>query len=571
MHSIEYFAENFGRAFYEHEWRGRRVPAPGGLSIEEAYAVQDRVAAWRVARGEEVAGYKVGCTSEAIRGQFGLASPICGRLFRPHLHADGVVLDWRAYAGCAIEPEMVLTIGTDLAGEDLSDAQLRAAIASVGVGIELHHYRFWFEPPTSQELICSGGIHAGLVIGAASVAPEDVSFERERFSVRCDGQLVSSAPASEIMGGPLHSLRWLVTFLTRRGMALKKGSLVIPGSPVGLVRIERDMELTVEIDGVGSATARFAAPSATGDSHPSPSALLLYDWLAMREDLPSSAADAVIGFGHFDLGIPRRCAEIVRQGLAQHVVFTGGIGAGTADLGRSEADAFREVLLKEAPGLADRVVVENRSTNTAENIRFTEDLLRRDHPALAFGEGIRSVLLVATPCRQRRVRQTWEKLRPDVPAHNAPPPITCEQMAALYAAKGQSFTAQLLGEWERLRDYPARGWIVDSPIPPEIDAAAKALRGESEWVPLPEAMKPKTHILLMLLSIAGILGGIALIEINPLTSHSAIFGRNLMIYLPLLFAAFLNLVALVVTLVGRRERWGAYPSVSCIAATSSSR
>ena len=258
MSIIETFAEDFDRAFSEHAWRGRRELAPASLSIAEAYAVQDRVAAGRVARGEEVAGWKVGCTSAAIRAQFGLASPICGRLFRPHLHADGAALDWRAYAGCAIEPETVLTIGAHLRGEELSEAQLRVAIASVGVGIELHHYRFWFDPPTSQELICSGGLHAGLVIGAASVAPDGLSFGHETFSVRCDGRLVSTAPASEIMGGPLHSLRWLVGFLTRRGMSLQKGSLVIPGSPVGLVRIERDCELRVEIEGIGAATALFA-------------------------------------------------------------------------------------------------------------------------------------------------------------------------------------------------------------------------------------------------------------------------------------------------------------------------
>ncbi|MCC6353334.1 MAG: hypothetical protein IT577_05570 [Verrucomicrobiae bacterium] len=46
----------------------------------------------------------------------------------------------------------------------------------------------------------------------------------------------------------------------------------------------------------------------------------------------------------------------------------------------------------------------------------------------------------------------------------------------------------------------------------------------------------------MPLSIAGILGGIAPIELDPPTSHSAIFGRNLMIYLPLL-------------VVSRRRSW----------------
>ena len=119
----------------------------------------------RVDRGEDVVGFKVGCTSQAIRSQFGLQEPISGRLFSPYIYEEGVHLDWRDYIHCAIEPEMVLKIGKDLANEALSDDQLMDAIEYVSPGIEIHHFKFWFSPPSSQELICSGGIHAGLVIG----------------------------------------------------------------------------------------------------------------------------------------------------------------------------------------------------------------------------------------------------------------------------------------------------------------------------------------------------------------------------------------------------------------------
>ena len=59
------------------------------------------------------------------------------------------------------------------------------------------------------------------------------------------------------MGGPIHSLRWLVDSLTRRGLCLKKGSLVIPGSPVELVCIDQDTELSVEIEDVGIVVSYF--------------------------------------------------------------------------------------------------------------------------------------------------------------------------------------------------------------------------------------------------------------------------------------------------------------------------
>jgi hypothetical protein len=198
----------------------------------------------------------------------------------------------------------------------------------------------------------------------------------------------------------------------------------------------------------------------------------LFHWLAVEDTPPAEPCDAVIGFGHFDLAIPRRCAELVNAGRAARLIFTGGIGAGTADLGMPEADASLAALAEEHPDLAENAVVENRSTNTGENIRFTHELLLRAHPALAFGHGIRSVLLVATPCRQRRVWLTWRELFPDIPASNAPAPARYDSLAALYASKGEDIRRQMLGEYQRLRDYPAKGWIVGEPIPAAIHAAA---------------------------------------------------------------------------------------------------
>jgi 2-keto-4-pentenoate hydratase len=257
MKHIPLLANKFIHAFYNREWRGELEPNIDSLSIAQAYEVQDLVAEMRTQRGEEVVGYKVGCTSEAIRTQFGISEPISGRLFQPHIHANNSKINWTDYVNCAIEPEMVLTIGEDLAGVSLSDDRLIEAIAYVSPGIELHNYRFWIDPPSLQELICSGGIHAGLVIGDATNCAKKLTFINEGFSVYKNGQLITEGPASEIMRGPIHSLRWLVESLTRRGLSLKKGSLVIPGSPVELVRIERDCELRVDIEGVGSTLTHF--------------------------------------------------------------------------------------------------------------------------------------------------------------------------------------------------------------------------------------------------------------------------------------------------------------------------
>lgn len=152
---------------------------------------------------------------------------------------------------------MVLKIGKDLEGTDLSDEEFIHAIDYVSLGVEIHEYNFWINPPTIQELICSGGIHTGLIIGDQRISPVDLQFKDEVFTVYQDKSLITSAPSSEIMGGPLHALRWLVNLLADRGLVLEKGHLVIPGSPVELVSINEDTELEVVIDHIGSMAVSF--------------------------------------------------------------------------------------------------------------------------------------------------------------------------------------------------------------------------------------------------------------------------------------------------------------------------
>ena len=94
-------------------------------------------------------------------------------------------------------------------------------------------------------------------MGEKKVSPRDLSFKNDIFSVYQDHKLIASAPALEIMGGPLNSLRWLVNSLSSLGEILKEGSLVIPGSPTELISVTHDCDVEVVIQNVGRASVTF--------------------------------------------------------------------------------------------------------------------------------------------------------------------------------------------------------------------------------------------------------------------------------------------------------------------------
>jgi len=249
-------AEMLG-VFRDHRLERHTDHAIADLTIGQAYRVQEAVVAQRVADGERHVGWKVGCTSRGVQAQFGLTEQINGHLMAPHVHDSGAVLHLGDYVDCAIEPEFVLHMATELEGHDLPDATLRSAIGAVSAGIEVHNYRFFHGCATSQELIASNGIHAAAVVGGERAALGDVDLALEGVGVWRNGELVDSGIGAEIMGGPLESLRWLVGHLTDRGRRLEAGALVIPGSPVGLIRVGPDDHIETRFARFGRCEATF--------------------------------------------------------------------------------------------------------------------------------------------------------------------------------------------------------------------------------------------------------------------------------------------------------------------------
>lgn len=201
-------------------------------------------------------------------------------------------------------------------------------------------------------------------------------------------------------------------------------------------------------------------------------------YLAETDPLPTEPADAVIGFGMFDLKLPRFCGDLLARGLAGRIIFTGGIGAGTGNLGGPEATVWDQELARSHPEVPkSQIIIENQSTNTAENITFTAQLLERDLPEFAFGRGLRTAIVVASPSRLRRVRQTLRQLQPGLTViRQLPQDITLAAEQRVYEQNGINYLTHLVGELDRLLTYPARGWIAGEPLPNRIANALVVLQ-----------------------------------------------------------------------------------------------
>jgi uncharacterized SAM-binding protein YcdF (DUF218 family) len=193
-------------------------------------------------------------------------------------------------------------------------------------------------------------------------------------------------------------------------------------------------------------------------------ARVLWDWHSAHEE--PGPADAALGLGSYDVRVADRCVELFRAGLVRVVCFSGGVGNFThGRFPRGEAHAFAERAL--ALGLpAAALIIEPEARNTAENIS-------RSRPLLA-AHGVQRLILVAKPNMLLRAHATCAVQWPEVAAQRAAPRLRFPEDRDPTRSLAD-LVHELVGDAERVRTYPARGWQRAVPIPPAVAAAVREL------------------------------------------------------------------------------------------------
>ena len=224
-----------------HDYQ-RRTPgtyfaeARDWLTLDEAYAVQMKVARLRCDAGDAVVGYKVGCIGSGVVEQFGMSGPIHARLFRSEIRNSGERLQYNAYANLAIEGEMAVRIGPN------------GGIDAAFPVIELHHFVFRGPRKTLAELVANNGINAGAVISShRTLMLEDWTTART-LCVVVNGVTIDAGALWAMRGGAAEAIEWLRDDLGRFGASLKPGDLVLAGTPLGLNPVKAGDHVIVLVD-----------------------------------------------------------------------------------------------------------------------------------------------------------------------------------------------------------------------------------------------------------------------------------------------------------------------------------
>ena len=193
---------------------------------------------------------------------------------------------------------------------------------------------------------------------------------------------------------------------------------------------------------------------------------VIWDFLCLNRE--PQKADVIVGFGNFNTDIARRAAELYHQGYAPKILFTGGLGRNTKSLfPEPEAVKFARVAMECGVPEAD-IILEDKSTNTKENIDFMREIFEKQ------GIPHDHVLGVHQPFMERRICAALGVYWPELNFSVTSPQVTIPEYLRRAAEQGMTENASvsvIVGDFQRMDLYAKLGYQVPQEIPEEAWAA----------------------------------------------------------------------------------------------------
>lgn len=193
----------------------------------------------RVAAGEPPLGWKVGFGTPEAFDKLNTSAPLVGFLLRSALVPSGSHYSLDDFGRAALEPEVAVRVGPD------------GAPAALGPAFEIADV----EPTDDVERILAGDIfQRGVVLGPMV---DRTSLETASALVSVNGEQVSVADPEALPGALVDVVAHVSDLLPEFGEQLRPGDVVITGSIVPPLQVERGDGVEYELEGIGSVSISF--------------------------------------------------------------------------------------------------------------------------------------------------------------------------------------------------------------------------------------------------------------------------------------------------------------------------
>ena len=227
------------------------------ITTSDAYRVQQRLNARRVAAGETIIGKKIGVTSKAVMNMLGVYQPDFGLLTDAMVYNEGQAIPANTLIQPKAEGEIAFILKRDLVGPGVSAADVIAATEGVMACFEIVDSRIRDWKIKIQDTVADNASCGVFVLGDRVVSPLDVDLNTCGMVLEKNGEIVATGAGAAALGAPTNAVAWLANTLGALGIPLKAGEVILSGSLAIMVPVVAGDSLRVSIGGVGGCSVRF--------------------------------------------------------------------------------------------------------------------------------------------------------------------------------------------------------------------------------------------------------------------------------------------------------------------------
>jgi 2-oxopent-4-enoate/cis-2-oxohex-4-enoate hydratase len=233
-----------------------REPA---LTIEDAYLISRRLIDRRVSDGERIIGKKIGVTSKVVQRALDVHQPDFGWLTDRMRYESGAELPiGRELIQPRAEGEIAFLLQRDLVGPGVTPADVVAATEHVVACFEIVDSRIRDWKIRIQDTVADNASSGLFALGQEAADPRSVDFFTCGIVVEKNGEIISTGAGAAALGSPLTCVAWLANTMSRFGVPLHAGEIVLSGSLVPLEPVRPGDRMRCTIGGIGGCEVRFA-------------------------------------------------------------------------------------------------------------------------------------------------------------------------------------------------------------------------------------------------------------------------------------------------------------------------
>jgi 2-oxo-3-hexenedioate decarboxylase/2-keto-4-pentenoate hydratase len=207
-------------------------------------------------------GWKIGCTTPVMQKLLNIETPAYGGITEFAVN-EGQAYYWTGtFHRPGVECEIAMRIASDTSPAKALYTRETIAphVGACLAAMEVVDNRYGdFKTAPVPVMIADDFFQASCVLGPDVADWRNLDFAKVRGRILFNGRDMGRGTGADVMGHPFEALAWLANRLAKQGRKLAAGEFVLTGSFVPVQWItEFPVEAVVEIEGLGSVSARFA-------------------------------------------------------------------------------------------------------------------------------------------------------------------------------------------------------------------------------------------------------------------------------------------------------------------------